>query len=489
MPIVIKCPSCRTSLRVPSKVIRRGKDIHCPRCKAAVSPYAGIEYSAESAAPPAPTTRPATAPPPGPPAADAASGDQIVLFPADGSGGKPPRPAGPPKKPKKKSRPERRGNNPAALPMVHPRSDQSRSKKRAQQHTPLDADDVIDVLQLADLETAAAPSHAQYTGGDEAYDEDAEAGTAGWRESLAKSRMGIGLVYTASCLFLSALAVTLLAYLSYRVVAACGAPAAAVTAGQIIAALAGVVLAGSAGVAVVGQVFGCMSPTRSSAQLLGILSLGCSAGALLVGLTGAVLSLSSSGGLGFPLVLVAGGVGVAHAFLFLFFLRALALAIRARWVALSFRNLLIASGASLAAYAIFIGVVAAITGVSPAAGAAALVAPAAADAEQPAGGIGWPLAAGIGCAVALALFVWFERTLQELKTTLDSRLGLPKTYGLPVWVAILGACGGLFFVNLIFAFIMFMAGGRSEAPKPKEPEAAPAGGVPLYRVPLTVPWS
>src|SRR5947209_6346390 len=86
MPIIVKCPSCRASLRIPSKVIQRGKDIHCPRCKSPISPYEAIQYNPE------PTPPAATAPhltPSDVPAADDGLGDLVPLFPAEERHAKP----------------------------------------------------------------------------------------------------------------------------------------------------------------------------------------------------------------------------------------------------------------------------------------------------------------------------------------------------------------------------------------------------------------
>jgi hypothetical protein len=428
MPCIIVCPSCKQKLRLPDQLVGSGKKFKCPKCSTLVdAPVAG---AAAAPAPPRPVPAPHAE---SSPAAAAATDKQR-----------------PPSGVSAKQRPQ---TPQVFLAQVDDPDDEEdeeepahiRRKQRLQEDDDeRDEEDGRPRRRLEDDEEEARPKRGRAM----------EGGDGQWRTV----RIGVGLVYAATCLFLGSIG-TLLVGLSILLI---GIPTN--TTGNedyvttILWGFGGVAVAMvlAAGILVLAGYACCLAaPSRHGAKVLALVNLLLLCGSVILGGALLVLLAKSAPRLANALNY---GVGEATSIAFLFFLRALALNLKARSLARQLFYLAIGA-AGLQGVCFVITLLWSLT--------AAPGAPS--NTATPSTGMGPEMSsqsevlrfAGIGLAIAIfqlilcitimALLCWYlVRVLQEID---GRKLGRTPATNL-VWLAIT-AVDGVAVVVFVIAAIHF----------------------------------
>jgi hypothetical protein len=452
-------------------MVDSGKEVHCPRCKSPVPVFQGIEYDPTATAPARPMPRLAP-----PPEAENPFRDLADDARRKGRGPEPARPD-------RKSVPPREAD---AITVPLPVRTEKRTRPTP---PPAEAEDALDVEIVGDDDTTVKipkpPGKGRRPGPDDYEEEDdgRELPRRARDEELEKARTGLNLVYIATCVGLGAVAALMAGTLIAGIMSVCGAPRAGALVLALFAAAGGLTGLGSGIVALVGQIFCCLSPARQGARTLATVAVACGVGGALLIILASILSYAGAGAAGVIFMVLAAVLGLAHSFLFLFYLRAMAFVVKAKWVAESIRNYLIAVAITTVAYPVLAFLIILIGGAAGAAATVSAAGKAASPAALVAGlGITVLIVVLLGAGVSIALFVWFEKNLLELIDTIDARMKRRSYYGTPWWITLLGASAALILLNLVLGFILWVM-GPSAAPA-KEESAPPPPSLDLPPPPV-----
>src|SRR5262249_22528021 len=148
-----------------------------------------------------------------------------------------------------------------------------------------------------------------------------------------------------------------------------------------------------------------------------------------------------------------------HLIVYLFYLRSLALLVRAKDVAVSVRNFMIAVGVSVVVYPIVTFVVLILASLLGAATQMSSTGGSPPAAPLPVGirqVIRMVIVMAIGAILALIGFVWYTRILIGLRDALDRAMDEPVARS-PVWLPLFQGAAALFVIDLIGMIIVGIA--------------------------------
>lgn len=462
MPVIIRCPSCQSRLRLPDHVGAPRAALHCPKCKQPIKP---VTEAPSQTADPAPAPLAALQ---GIPVGILVRDDGVVvpLAPEE-------RVRHPEAEQSRKRRKKRRSRQhrdpeppPVSLPVVPPPSVPTAAAPPVDVVWSPDVeilpelDEPLEVAPLPLTEPAEAPSDEPgdaFVGGD-----DEERGDI---QEWQSTRTGLLLSYVAGCLLLGAVNLALAGSAAAHLFRLCGAagPAASIQSATLfLTALAGV----AAGLLLVaGQVFCIFAPARSGAQILAAASAGLLGLSFFCILVGDLMAISGSVALFYGLTLTGVALAVAQPFFFLSYLRMLALTLAKRWLADDLRKVVFALAGSLVGYALFtaiaLGIGAALAG-RPAAAAVAAVR----DSVDFVRAVGFTgvLVLAVGVALVLGIFTWGLKCLAALRDAIQAYTGTVTRAKVPAWLVLAVGAAASLGVLLLLCSLTYFTPPKTDAP-------------------------